>query len=69
LNLPPRASMVTIEPKTNLFRSVREGHVSSIFDLLHIGRSTIVVQTDLFDADGNMSRKRPRLRRYQRMSS
>ncbi len=52
LNLPPGASTATIESKTNLMRGVREGHVSSISSPLHVGRSTIVVQTDVFDAHG-----------------
>jgi 1,4-dihydroxy-2-naphthoyl-CoA hydrolase len=52
LNLPSGAQTSTIESKTNFFRAVREGHVESISRPLHAGRSTIVVQTDLFDAEG-----------------
>ncbi len=52
LNLPSGAVTSTIESKTNFFRAVREGHVDSVSRPLHVGRSTIAVQTDLFDANG-----------------
>jgi len=42
----------TIESKTNFFRGVREGTVEAVARPLHVGRSTIVVQTDLYDAAG-----------------
>ena len=49
LNLPEGASTSTIESKTNFFRGVREGVVEAISRPLHVGRRTIVVQTDLYD--------------------
>jgi 1,4-dihydroxy-2-naphthoyl-CoA hydrolase len=52
LNLPPGAATSTIETKTNFFRAVRDGHVDAATRPLHVGRSTIVVQTDLRDAAG-----------------
>jgi 1,4-dihydroxy-2-naphthoyl-CoA hydrolase len=52
LNLPPGSRTSTIESKTNFFRAVRNGHVEGVSHPLHAGRSTIVVQTDLFDAEG-----------------
>lgn len=52
LNLPTGATTSTIESKTNFFRAVRGGHVDSVSRLLHVGRSTIAVQTDVFDANG-----------------
>ena len=52
LNLPPGAATSTIESKTNFFRAVREGHVEATSRPLHVGRTTIVVQTDLTDAGG-----------------
>jgi uncharacterized protein (TIGR00369 family) len=52
LSLPEGAGTSTIESKTNFFRAVREGHVDAVTRPLHVGRSTIVVQTDLFDASG-----------------
>ena len=52
LNLPSGAVTSTIESKTNFFRAVREGRVDRVSRPLHVGRSTIAVQTDLFDANG-----------------
>jgi uncharacterized protein (TIGR00369 family) len=52
LNLPPGAGTSTIESKTNFFRAIPEGHVDGVARPLHIGRSTIVVQTELNDASG-----------------
>lgn len=49
LNLPEGAGTATIESKTNLFRAVRDGVVRGVCRPLHVGRSTIVVQTDLVD--------------------
>ena len=53
LNLPEGAGgTATIESKTNFFRAVREGHVHARSRPLHRGRTTIVVETDLFDEAG-----------------
>jgi len=52
LNLPPGSATSTIESKTNFFRPVREGHAEAVARPLHVGRSTMVVQTDVFDASG-----------------
>ncbi len=53
LNLPERSTgTATIESKTNFFRAVREGHVVATSRPLHRGRTTIVVETDLHDAEG-----------------
>ena len=52
LNLPRGAGTATIESKTNFFRAVREGFVEAVSTPLHVGRTTIVVQTDLQDAKG-----------------
>lgn len=53
LNLPEGArGTSTIESKTNLFRGVREGTVTGTASVLHAGRSTIVVQSDLRDDEG-----------------
>ncbi len=50
LNLPDGAAgTATIESKTNFFRAVREGYVHARSRPLHRGRTTIVVETDLFD--------------------
>lgn len=52
LNLPPDAGTSTIESKTNFFRVVKDGYVQAVTRPLHVGRTTIVVQTDLTDAAG-----------------
>lgn len=49
LNLPPGASTSTIESKTNFFRGVRQGRLRATCWPLHVGRTTIVVQTNLVD--------------------
>ena len=52
LNLPAGASTSTIESKTNFFRAVRAGAVEGVAQPLHVGRTTIVVQTDVRDDQG-----------------
>ena len=52
LNLPAGATTATIESKTNFLGAIREGIVLARSRPLHIGKSTIVVETDLFDASG-----------------
>jgi uncharacterized protein (TIGR00369 family) len=52
LNLPEGATTSTIESKTNFFRGLREGAVHATARPLHVGRTTIVVQTDLVDDRG-----------------
>jgi 1,4-dihydroxy-2-naphthoyl-CoA hydrolase len=51
LNLPQGASTSTIESKTNFFRGVRDGEIVATAQPLHVGRTTIVVQTDVRDTD------------------
>ena len=52
LNLPPGAGTSTIESKTNFFAAVRSGHIEAVTHPLHVGRRTIVLQTDVRDATG-----------------
>jgi uncharacterized protein (TIGR00369 family) len=53
LNLPDGATgTATVESKTNFFRGVREGRVTAVAKPLHVGRTFIVVQTDLRDDEG-----------------
>jgi uncharacterized protein (TIGR00369 family) len=52
LNLPQGATTATVESKTNFFRAVRAGTVTGVTRPLHVGRSFIVVQTDLTDDGG-----------------
>ena len=49
LNLPEGAATSTIESKTNFLRAVRSGHVEARARPLHVGRTTIVVDTELYD--------------------
>ncbi len=52
LNVPAGATTSTIESKTNFFRAVRDGHVEGVARPLHVGRTVIVAQTDIHDAQG-----------------
>lgn len=52
LNLPEGAATSTIESKTNFFRAVRQGAARAVCRPLHVGRTTIVVQTDVTDDAG-----------------
>jgi uncharacterized protein (TIGR00369 family) len=52
VNLPPGATTSTIESKTNFFRAVRGGVVTATCSPLHVGRTTIVAQTNLTDDRG-----------------
>jgi uncharacterized protein (TIGR00369 family) len=54
LNLPEGAATSTIESKTNFFRAVRDGEVTSASTPLHVGRTTIVVQTEIRDPRGKL---------------
>ncbi len=52
LNVPTGAGTSTVESKTNFFRAVREGRLHATARPLHVGRSFVVVQTDLTDDQG-----------------
>lgn len=52
LNLPEGAITTTIESKTNFFRAVTGGTVTGTSTPLHVGRRTIVVQTEIAREDG-----------------
>ena len=54
LNLPDGASTSTVSSSTNFFRAVRDGEVRGVARPLHVGRTTIVVQTDLRDASDRL---------------
>lgn len=54
-NLPKGASTSTIESKTNFFRGVTDGEVVVTSVPVHVGRTTVVVQTDITRAgDGRL---------------
>jgi putative phosphoribosyl transferase len=52
LNLPPGALTATTSSTTVFTRAVRSGEVTAVTRPLHVGRSVIVVQTDLTDDAG-----------------
>jgi uncharacterized protein (TIGR00369 family) len=54
LNLPRGASTATISSSTNLLHAVRDGAVTARARPLRVGRSVIVVQTDLHDEGGKL---------------
>lgn len=54
LNVPEGATTSTIEAKTNFLAAVRGGVVTARAELVHKGRTTIVVQTDVSDATGRL---------------
>ncbi|MGH9116548.1 MAG: PaaI family thioesterase [Acidimicrobiales bacterium] len=49
LNLPAGAGTATIESKTNFFRAVRQGRIVATARPLHVGSSTIVIETEVTD--------------------
>jgi uncharacterized protein (TIGR00369 family) len=52
LNLPTGTLTATIESKTNFFRPVTSGTIEGVARPLHVGKTTIVVQTDVLDEQG-----------------
>jgi 1,4-dihydroxy-2-naphthoyl-CoA hydrolase len=54
LNLPEGAGTSTIESKTNFFRGVKEGVVTGKATPVHVGRTTIVVQTEVRNPAGKL---------------
>lgn len=55
LNLPAGATTATISSSTNFMLGVREGHVTGTAHPLRVGRSVIVVETDLRDDAGRLA--------------
>jgi 1,4-dihydroxy-2-naphthoyl-CoA hydrolase len=55
LNTPPEMSTTTIESKSNFFRASPPGKITGVAVPLHVGRRTIVVQTQIFNADGKLA--------------
>jgi 1,4-dihydroxy-2-naphthoyl-CoA hydrolase len=50
LNLPGSAQgTTTVESKTNFIRAVRDGFADAVSRPVHVGRTLIVVQTDISD--------------------
>src|SRR4051794_11875351 len=58
LNLPEGATgTTTIESKTNLLAAVRDGTVTATSVPLHVGRTVIVLETEVRAADGRLVSK------------
>lgn len=56
LNLPPGAAGTsTIEGKTNFFAAVKEGDYTVTATPVHVGRTTIVLQTDVHTDGGRLA--------------
>jgi uncharacterized protein (TIGR00369 family) len=56
LNLPPGAAgTTTVEAKTNFLRAVRDGYIEAVARPLHQGRTLIVVETDIRDAQQRLA--------------
>ena len=54
LHLPPGATTGTIESKTNFLRPCTGGTLTVSATPIHVGRTTIVVQTDITREDGKL---------------
>jgi 1,4-dihydroxy-2-naphthoyl-CoA hydrolase len=54
LHVPEGATTTTVESKTNFLRAVRDGHVEAVARPLHTGRTFIVVDTELRDAQDRL---------------
>jgi uncharacterized protein (TIGR00369 family) len=54
LGLPEGAGTATLSSSTNLLRAVRSGYVEAVARPLHRGRTTVVVVTEVRDADGRL---------------
>ena len=57
MNVPEGATTTTIESKTNFLRAVRDGYVEAVAHPIHIGRTVIVVETEVRDGDGRLVSK------------
>lgn len=55
MNIPDEMSTTTVESKSNFFRAAPPGRLTAVSVPLHVGRSTVVVQTQIFGADGKLA--------------
>lgn len=55
LNLPAGAGTATISSSTNFMRGVRAGYVTATARPLRVGRTVIVVQTEVCDDAGRLA--------------
>ncbi|MFI6939909.1 PaaI family thioesterase [Streptomyces sp. NPDC050418] len=54
LQLPQGAGTATVESKTNFFRPLASGTARAVARPLHVGRSFVVVQTDVYDDEDRL---------------
>ena len=55
LNIAPEMSTTTVESKSNFFRATPPGKLTAVSVPLHVGHRTVVVQTQIFGADGKLA--------------
>ena len=55
LNIASEMSTTTVESKSNFFRASPPGKLTAVSVPLHVGRRTVVVQTQIFGADGKLA--------------
>lgn len=55
LNIADDMSTTTVESKSNFFRATPPGRLTAVSVPLHVGRRTVVVQTQIFGADGKLA--------------
>lgn len=53
-NMPEGSTTATIESKTNFLGAVRSGDVRARSRPLHVGKTTVVVETDVLDEAGRL---------------
>ena len=54
LNLPEEAATSTVDSHTSFLRAVRAGSVRAVSRPLHVGRTVIVVRTEVLDSDDRL---------------
>jgi 1,4-dihydroxy-2-naphthoyl-CoA hydrolase len=54
LNLPTGATTATVESKTNFLRPVSEGYAEAVARPVNVGRTLILVQTEIHDQAGKL---------------
>lgn len=54
LQLPPGASTATTGSTIHFFRAVRGGTIEAVATVVHAGRTSVVVRTDVRDDDGRL---------------
>jgi len=55
LNIPAGMRTTTVESKSNFFRASPPGRITGVSVPIHVGRSTVVVETRIFNTDGKLA--------------